>query len=133
MFTFSDVSRAENRARVFEFLHFAGIAPAEFAGAGRDQAFLQFALFGWERANPRLAIEFRPVTPQEITDAQSDYARYVAAIERDMRPPRPIINFVVVSADQPFSLANLQRFYTLTTVERVGAHTIYRATPRRAE
>jgi hypothetical protein len=130
MFTFSDVSRAENRERVFEFLHFAGIAPAEFAADGRDQAFLQFALFGWERANPRLAIEFHPVTPQEIADAQSDYARYVAAIVRDARPPRPAINFVVVSADQPFSLANLQHFYTLTTVERVGAHTIYRATPK---
>ncbi|MCA1815040.1 MAG: hypothetical protein LC746_01295 [Acidobacteria bacterium] len=128
MFTFADVSRAESRARVFQFLHFSGVAPAAFAAEGRDQAFLQFSLFGWERANPRLAVEFHPVTVQEIADAQSDYARYVAALGQNSRPPRPVINFVVASDDQPFSRANLERFYTLTPIERVGIHTIYRAT-----
>jgi hypothetical protein len=129
-FAYASLTRAENRERVFQFLHFAAVAPADFAASGRDQGFIQFSIFGWERANPRLAVEFRPVTPQEIADAQSDYARYVAALAHSARPPQPLINFVVVSNDQPFSLANLERFYTLDAGERVGAHTIYSATPK---
>jgi hypothetical protein len=129
-FSYSGLTRAENEQRVFQFLHFAGVAPQDFAAAGRDQGFLQFSVFGWERANPRLAVEFRPVTAEEITAKQRDYAAYVSALERAARPPRPVINFVVVSDDQPFSLANLERFYALEEIERVGAHAIYRATPR---
>ncbi|MFL6230250.1 MAG: hypothetical protein ACJ741_15870 [Pyrinomonadaceae bacterium] len=129
-FAYSSLTRAENRERVFQFLHFASVAPAEFAAAGRDQGFIQFSIFGWERANPRLAVEFRPVTPEEIATEQSHYAAYVSALEHSMRAPQPLISFVVVSDDQPFNLSNLERFYTLERVERVGAHTIYRATPR---
>jgi hypothetical protein len=128
-FAFSTLTRAENRERVFQFLYFAGIAPAEFSAAGRDQGFLQFSIFGWERANPRLAVEFRPVTPAEIAAEQRGYAAFVSALERAAQPPQPLINFVVISDDQPFNRAHLERFYTLAPIERIGAHTIYRATP----
>lgn len=128
-FAYSTLTRAENKQRVFQFLYFAGVAPADFAAAGRDQGFLQFSIFGWERANPRLAVEFRPVTPAEIAAEQRSYAAFVSALEHAAEPPPPLINFVVVSDDQPFSRANLERFYTLNPLERVGRHTIYRATP----
>lgn len=129
-FAFSTLSRAENKTRVFEFLHFAGVAPADFASAGRDRGFLQFSIFGWERANPRLAVDFKPVTPSEIATEQRGYAEFVAALSNTARPPLPLIDFVVASDDQPFSLANLERFYTLDAIERVGIHTIYRAHPK---
>jgi hypothetical protein len=129
-FSYSSLTRAENEQRVFQFLHFAGVAPYEFASAGRDQGFLQFSIFGWERANPRLAIEFRPVTPEEIDAKQRAYSSYVASLARDLQPPRPLINFIVVSDDQPFSLTNLEHFYTLDAIDRIGAHVIYRATPK---
>jgi hypothetical protein len=129
-FAFSTLSRAENKTRVFEFLHFAGVAPADFAAAGRDRGFLQFSIFGWERANPRLAVDFKPVSPSEIAAAQRGYADFVAALTNAARPPLPLIDFVVVSDDQPFSLANLERFYTLDAIQRVGIHTIYRAHPK---
>jgi hypothetical protein len=126
-FAFSTLSRAENNDRVFQFLHFAGVAPADFAAAGRDRGFIQFSIFGWERANPRLAADFKPVTAEEIAAAQRGYAGYVAALARATRPPPPLIDFVVASDDQPFSLADLERFYTLDAIDRVGKHTIYRA------
>jgi hypothetical protein len=129
-FAFSTLSRAENKTRVFEFLHFAGVAPADFAAGGRDRGFLQFSIFGWERANPRLAVDFKPVTPSEIAAEQRGYAEFVAALSNAARPPLPIIDFVVVSDDQPFSLANLERFYKLEAIQRVGIHTIYRAHPK---
>ncbi|MDT7541075.1 MAG: hypothetical protein QOE33_979 [Acidobacteriota bacterium] len=130
MFSYSSLTRAENEQRVFQFLHFAGVAPRDFAAMGRDQGFLQFSIFGWERANPRLAIEFHPVTPEEIAAKQRAYSSYVALLEQNSQPPQPLINFVVVSDDQSFSRANLERFYMLAAIERVGAHTIYRATPK---
>jgi hypothetical protein len=130
-FSYSSITRAEDVRRVFQFLHFSGVAPRDFAAAGRDQGFLQFSVFGWERANPRLAVEFHPVTTQEIAAAQRDYTDYVSALARSTQPPEPSINFVIVSDDQPFNLANLEHFYALEQIERIGAHTIYRATPKR--
>ena len=130
-FAFAGLSRAENRERVFQFLHFSGVAPADFAAQGRDLGFLQFSIFGWERANPRLTQDYRPVTRAEIAAEQRDYASYVAALEQSSTPPAPHITFVVVSDDQPFNLRNLTRFYTLDAGQRAGRHTIYRATPRR--
>jgi hypothetical protein len=129
-FAFSTLSRAENRERVFQFLHFAGVAPADFAAAGRDRGFLQFSIFGWERANPRLAAEFRPVTRDEIAAEQRAYAEFAAALSHGTRPPHPLIDLVVASDDQPFSLAHLERFYALEAIQRVGRHTIYRAHPK---
>jgi hypothetical protein len=129
-FAFSTLSRAENKTRVFEFLHFAGIAPADFAAAGRDRGFLQFSIFGWERANPRLAVDFKPVTREEIAAEQRGYAAFVASLSDAASPPRPLIDLVVASDDQPFSRVNLERFYTLEAIKRVGRHTIYRAHPK---
>lgn len=129
-FAFSTLTREENKRRVFLFLYYAGVAPADFAASGRDQGFLQFSIFGWERANPRLAVRYRPVTPAEIAGEGSNYASFVDALERRERPPEPVLNFVVVSDDQFLNLAHLERFYTLEAFERVGIHTIYRATPR---
>ncbi|MCA1630693.1 MAG: hypothetical protein LC785_13205 [Acidobacteria bacterium] len=129
-FAFTTLSRAENKNRVFQFLHFAGVAPADFAASGRDRGFLQFSIFGWERANPRLAVDFKPVTPAEIAAEGRNYAEFVAALANGARPPLPLIDFVVASDDQPFSHANLERFYTLEAIERVGRHTIYRAHPK---
>lgn len=129
-FSYATLTRAEDVQRVFQFLHFSGVAPRDFASAGRDQGFLQFSIFGWERANPRLAVDFRPVTTGEIAAAQQEYANFVATLEHSTRPPDPVINFVVVSDDQPFSLSNLEHLYTLSEIERVGAHTIYRATAK---
>jgi hypothetical protein len=129
-FAFSSVTREENRRLVFQFLHFSGVAPADFAAQGRDRGFLQFSVFGWERANARLTQDFRPVSREEIAAAQREYADYVAAIESSDSPPEPRLSFVVVSDDHPFSLRNLARFYTLDEAERAGRHTIYRATPK---
>jgi hypothetical protein len=129
-FAFSTVSRAENKNRVFEFLHFAGVAPADFAASGRDRGFLQFSIFGWERANPRLAVDFKPVTPEELAAEGRNYAGFVASLSNSARPPLPLIDFVIASDDQPFNHANLERFYTLEAIQRVGKHTIYRAHPK---
>ncbi|MCA1615488.1 MAG: hypothetical protein LC800_15580 [Acidobacteria bacterium] len=129
-FAYSGFTAEENKERVFLFLHFAGVAPAAFAAQGRDQGFLQFNVFGWERANPRLTADYRPVTPAEIDRERQNYAEFVRRVEASARPPEPLLSFAVASDDQPFGRANLDRFYTLREVERVGRHRIFRLCPR---
>lgn len=130
-FAFDTLTPEENRLRVFQFLYFSGVAPEEFTAQGRDQGFLQFSLFGWERANPRLTLAHRPVTLEEIAAEQRNYAAYVSALESARTPPAPTLSFVVVSDDQPFRLRNLTRFYTFDAPVRAGQHTIYHVRPLR--
>jgi hypothetical protein len=129
-FAYSSLAPDEHKRRLFQFLHFSGIAPADFAAQGRDRGFLQFNLFGWERANPRLTARYRPVTPAEIEAERLNYAAYVASLERSAARPEPALSFVVASDDQPFDLANIDRLYLRETVARVGRHTIFRVRPR---
>jgi hypothetical protein len=129
-FAYSSLTPEEHKQRLFQFLHFAGVAPADFAAQGRDQGFLQFNLFGWERANPRLTARYRPVTPEEIEAERRNYAAHVASIERSPRPPEPALSFVVLSDDQPFHTANLDRHYLREEIARVGRHTVFRVRPR---
>jgi hypothetical protein len=129
-FAYSSLAAEEHKRRLFQFLYFAGVAPSDFAGQGRDQGFLQFNLFGWERANPRLTARYRPVTPEEIEAERRNYAAYVASLQRAPAPPEPALSFVVVSDDQYFSTANIDRHYLREQAERVGRHTIYRVRPR---
>ncbi len=129
-FAYSSLSAEENKERVFLFLHLAGVAPAAFAAQGRDQGFIQFNVFGWERANPRLTADYRPVTPAEIDRERQNYAAFVGRVEAAPAAPAPALSFVVVSDDQPFPLANLDRFYLRDAGERAGRHTIFRVRPR---
>jgi hypothetical protein len=129
-FAYSTLTRDENKARVFLFLHFAGVAPADFAAQGRDQGFLQFSVFGWERANPRLTADYRPVTPADIEAERRNYAEFVGRVQSSPGPPAPALSFAVASDDQPFDFANLDRFYRRDAGERVGRHRIFRLCPR---
>jgi len=129
-FAYSSLAPEEHKRRLFQFLYFSGVAPADFASQGRDQGFLQFNLFGWERANPRLTARHRPVTPEEIEAERRNYAAYVASLEQSPTPPAPTLSFVVVSDDQRFSTANLDRHYLREEAARVGRHTIFRVLPR---
>lgn len=132
-FAYSSLSTEENKERVFLFLHLAGVAPDAFAAQGRDQGFLQFNVFGWERANPRLTADYHPVTPAEIEAERRNYAAFVRRVEAMTAPPAPALAFVVASDDQPFPFANLDRFYVRDAGERAGRHTIFRVRPRRRD
>ena len=125
IFVFSAITAEEHRERVFRYLYFSGVAPERFAADNRDRGFIQFALFGWERANPRLTVEPRPVTPEEIMREQRAYADYVSSFTRATAARLPL-SYVVVSDDQPLDFSNLDRWYARDAGERTGKHIIYR-------
>ncbi|MGI9107767.1 MAG: hypothetical protein ACR2G4_16140 [Pyrinomonadaceae bacterium] len=125
MFVFSGVTVEENKERFFQYLYFSGVAADGFAADYRDRGFIQFAIFGWERANPRLTINPKPVTPEEIMAEQRNYADYIASFTRDIAARLPL-SYVVISADQPFDHSHLDRWYERHPVALIGRHTIYR-------
>lgn len=125
MFVFSDVSVAENKERFFKYLYYSGIAASDFETIYRTQGFIYFAIFGWERANPRLTVNYRPITQTEIDVEKNNYANFVASFDRE-HAAAPTLSYVVAQVDEPFNLSQLDRWYTRDVGERIGKHIIYR-------
>jgi hypothetical protein len=125
MFVFSGVSVAENKERFFKYLYYSGVAAHDFETIYRTQGFIYFAIFGWERANSRLTVNYRPITQAEIDAEKDNYARFHASFDRE-RAAAPTLAYVVAQADQPFNLAPLDRWYERDAGERVNRHIIYR-------
>jgi hypothetical protein len=129
MFVFSGVSVAENKERFFKYLYYSGVAADDFETIYRQQGFIYFAIFGWERANPRLTVNFRPITQAEIDAEKKNYADFHAAFDR-ASAASPALAYVVVPADQPgrtpFNFAPIDRWFERDAGERVGPDIIYR-------
>ncbi|HYG08797.1 MAG TPA: hypothetical protein VD835_02370 [Pyrinomonadaceae bacterium] len=125
MFVFSSVSVAENKERFFKYLYYSGVAASDFETIYRQQGFIYFAIFGWERANPRLTVNYRPITQAEIDAEKQNYANFHASFDR-ARAAAPLVAYVVAQVDQPFNLAPLDRWYERDAGERIGRHIIYR-------
>jgi hypothetical protein len=125
MFVFSSVSVAENKERFFKFLYYSGVAANDFETIYRQQGFIYFAIFGWERANPRLTVNYRPITQAEIDAEKNNYADFHSAFDRE-RAAQPTLSYVVAHVDQPFNFAPLDRWYERDAGERIGSHIIYR-------
>jgi hypothetical protein len=129
MFVFSSVSVAENKERFFKYLYYSGVAANDFETIYRQQGFIYFAIFGWERANPRLTVNYRPITQQEIDAEKKNYADFHASFDR-ARAASPLIAYVVAPADEPkrppFNFASIDRWYERDAGERIGRHLVYR-------
>ena len=129
MFVFSSVSVAENKERFFKFLYYSGVAASDFETIYRQKGFIYFAIFGWERANPRLTVNYRPITQAEIDMEMNNYADFYARFDR-ASAASPALSYVVAQVDRPdrppFNFTPLDRWYERDAGERVGKHIIYR-------
>ena len=125
MFVFSSVSVAENKERFFKYLYYSGVGANDFETIYRTQGFIYFAIFGWERANPRLTVNYRPITQAEIDVEKNNYANFYASFDR-ARAAAPLVSYVVMQVDQPLNFASLDRWYERDAGEHIGKHIIYR-------
>jgi hypothetical protein len=125
MFVFSSVSVAENKERFFKYLYYSGVAANDFETIYRTQGFIYFAIFGWERANPRLTVNYRPITQAEIDAEKNNYANFHSSFDR-ARAAAPLVSYVVTQIDQPLNFAALDRWYERDAGEHIGKHIIYR-------
>ncbi len=129
MFVFSGVSLAENKERLFQFLYYSGIRADDFAQYYGTYGFMEYAVFGWERANSKLTVDYKPITAEEIAIEARNYGDYVANFD-STRAGRPTLSYLLLDENQPIDLSNLDRWYTRENGERIGQFMLYRLTPR---
>ena len=126
MHVFSGVTLDENKERFYQYLYYTGVTEQILRGALANRDFYYILpLFGWERANANLTVNWRPITQEEIYKELSAYAAYYHSFNRE-RASQPTLSYVVTSHRLNTDLSNLDRWYERDQGERIGAHTLYR-------
>ena len=129
MFVFSGVSQAENKERLFQFLYYSGVRADDFTPYYKTYGFMEYAVFGWDRANAKLAAHHKPISDEEIAIEAKRYGDYVANFDSS-RAARPTLTYLLLDETHDVDLSNLERWYTRDNGERIGRHLLYRLTPR---
>jgi hypothetical protein len=126
MHVFSGVTLSENKERFYQYLYYTGVTEQILRGALANRDFYYILpLFGWERANANLTVNWKPITQEEIFKELSEYGAYVRSFDRE-RASQPTLSYLVTSHRLHTDLSNLDRWYERDQGERIGAHTLYR-------
>lgn len=126
MHVFSGVTLEENRERFYLYLYYLGVTEEHLRESllARD-FFYVLPLFGWERANPNLTVNWQPVSDEEIYEAADDYSRFLSGFTRETAS-RTMLSYVVTSAINESNLSNLDRWYERDAGDHVGDFKLYR-------
>ena len=125
MFVFPDVTVAENKERFFQYLYYSGVDADEFTHYYLRQGFVHYAIFGWERANPKLTINYKPISDEELAVEARNYADYIARFDHT-HATHPTLSYLFIAADQGLNFTHLERWYTRDTGEHIGPYVLYR-------
>jgi hypothetical protein len=130
LFLFPDVTLAEDKERLAQFLYYKGISfndidQYHFDSLNNERAYYLSSLIRRGRFNPRLSVDWQPITPEEVRGALEYYADYVATFSRD-RAAHPELSYVLVNLEEPIDLANFDRWYERDAGERVGVYVLFR-------
>jgi hypothetical protein len=132
MHVFSGVTMAENKERFYQYLYYTGVTEQILTEALAEKDFYYILpLFGWERANPNLTVNWKPITPEEALDELRRYATYYDSFNHE-RAMHPVLSYVVTSKRLNTDLSNLDRWYERAEGERFGDYTLYRVKLRAA-
>jgi hypothetical protein len=82
------------------------------------------ALFGWDRFNPRLSANARPLTGREIEEEANNYARFSRDFSR-ADAQNPPLSYVVVYNETNNKLGNLNVWYDRGAAEILGKYSLY--------
>jgi hypothetical protein len=126
MHVFSGVTMAENKERFYKYLYYTGVTEQILTEALSERDFYYILpLFGWERANPNLTVNWKPITPEEAMDELRRYTEYYNSFNHE-RAAHPAISYVVTSKRLHIDISNLDRWYERDEGEHFGDYTIYR-------
>jgi hypothetical protein len=126
MQVFSGVTLDEHKERFYQYLYYTGVDERGLARALTAKNFtVRLALFGWERANERLAVEVKPITEEQEAEEVRLYTDYITSFTRE-RAARYTLSYVIAAAEDEPHLKNLDRWYMRDEGERMGRFTIYR-------
>jgi hypothetical protein len=130
LFLFPDVSLAEDKERLAQFLYYKGVSftnidENNFESLNNEKAYYLTSLIRRGRFNPRLSVDWKPIAPEEVRGALDYYANYVASFNRD-QAAHPELSYLLVSADDPANFGNFERWYERDQGERIGDYLLFR-------
>ena len=122
---FAGVGWEENKERFYQMLYYGG-RDADWLRRdfkrGDIEAYI--ALFGWDRFNATLSVNFRPLTAAEIEAEVAQYDNYYKNFSLE-QATRPTLSFVVAPNSVSPDFSNLRRWYEIDAGENYGAYTLY--------
>ncbi len=123
---FAGLSREEDKERFLQMLYYGG-RDADWLRQdfknGDIEAYM--ALFGWDRFNPTLSVNYRPLTIVEIEEEVKRYDDYYKNFGL-AQASHPTLSFVVMPNASKVNLSNLSRWYELDAGEFLGAYTLFK-------
>ncbi len=130
---FAGVGWEENKERFYQMLYYGG-RDADWLRqdirSGDIEAYM--ALFGWDRFNPVLSANYRPLTALEVEEEVRTYDKYYKNFSRE-QASRPMLSLAVVPNNLNLDLSNLKRWYQLDAGENLGAYTLYKVRLKEVE
>ena len=130
LFLFPDVTLAEDKERLAQFLYYKGVSftnidENNLDSLNNERAYYLTSLIRRGRFNPRLSVDWKPIAPEEVRGALEYYANYVLSFNRD-RAAHPELSYLLVKVDDPQNLENFDRWYERDQGERVGDYLLFR-------
>jgi hypothetical protein len=130
LFLFPDVTLPEDQERLAQFLYYKGVSFSDIDqyhlnSLDNERAYYLSSLIKRGRFNPRLSVDWQPITPEEVRGALDYYAVYAATFDRE-RAAHPELSYLLVNLEEPINLANFDRWYERDAGERVGSYTLFR-------
>jgi hypothetical protein len=130
LFVFPDVTLGEDKERLAQFLYYKGVTftdidPNHFDALNGERAYYLSSLISRGRFNPRLTVDWKPITAEEVIAARDYYNNFVATFDR-ARAAHPQISFLLVADDDQVNLSNFDRWYERDQGERIGKYTLFR-------
>jgi hypothetical protein len=130
LFLFPDVNLAEDKERLAQFLSYKGVSFSDIdeyhlEALDNERAYYLSSLIKRGRFNPRLSVDWQPITPEEVRGALQYYADFVASFNRD-RAAHPELSYLLVNMQEPIDLTNFDRWYERDAGEQIGKYTLFR-------
>jgi len=121
----------ENRMRYYQLLHFMGVGVSRLKRSltGCEDIEACMALFGWDRFNPTLSANARPLTPGEIESEAKSFDEFSRNFGSE-NAYRPMLSYLIIYNEAENRLDNIDRWYQRDGGEVLGKYTLYRLTPR---
>jgi hypothetical protein len=120
------LSTAEWRARYFQYLYYSGVQPKALDSALRASEMIStMSTFGYERYNPNLTDDFKPITSEEIKNKVDEYAQYVTGFSSQQRR-YPRISYLVLRTRERSDLSRFDQYYRRYEGELFGPFILYR-------
>jgi len=123
---FAGVGWEENKERFYKMLYYAG-RDADWLRQNFRKGDLEayMALFGWDRFNPNLSVNYRPLKVGEIEEEVQRYKQFAENFSF-AQASNPTISFVIVPNASNLDLSNLENWYELDEGENFGKYTLYK-------